>query len=77
MKLDAVTTRWLASHVGLGALLGVLILHPATTAIYWWFETPDETLRHFVAQRLVQAFETKTMEAHLPRMRPPRQTRCG
>lgn len=56
MKLKAVKSRWLASHVGLGALLGVLILHPAATAIYWWFETPDETLRHFVAQRLVQAF---------------------
>jgi hypothetical protein len=56
VKLDAVTTRWLASHVGLGALLGVLILHPAATAIYWWFETPDEPLRHFVTQRLVQAF---------------------
>ena len=56
MKLDAVTNRWLAGHVGLGAVLGVLILHPAATAIYWWFESPDETLRHFVAQRLVQAF---------------------
>lgn len=56
MKLQAVKSRWLASHVGLGALLGVLILHPAATAIYWWFETPDEPLRHFVAQRLVQAF---------------------
>lgn len=56
MRLGAVKNRWLASHVALGALLGVLILHPAATAIYWWFETPDETLRHFVAQRLVQAF---------------------
>jgi hypothetical protein len=56
LKVEAVRSRWLASHVGLGALLGVLILHPATTAIYWWYETPDEPLRRFVAQRLLQAF---------------------
>ncbi len=56
MTLGSVRSRWLTSHAVLGALLGVLILHPATSVIYWWFESPDEALRHFVAQRFVQAF---------------------
>ncbi len=62
MTLGAVRSRWLTSHVVLGALLGVLILHPATSVIYWWFETRNEiampavSLRHFVAQRFLQAF---------------------
>ena len=33
MKLEAVKNRWLAGHVVLGALLGVSILHPATSVI--------------------------------------------
>ncbi len=62
MRLAAVKNRWLSGHVILGAVLGVVILHPASSVVYWWFETRDETvaqvgtLRHFVAQRFVQAF---------------------
>ncbi len=56
MKLEAVKKQWLTGHVVLGALLGVVVLHPATSVIYWWFETPDENLRYFVAQRVVHAF---------------------
>jgi len=56
MTRGAVKSRWLTGHMVLGALLGVLILHPATSVVYWWFETPDGSLRHLVARRLVHAF---------------------
>ncbi|HEX9705432.1 MAG TPA: hypothetical protein VGA20_09315 [Gemmatimonadales bacterium] len=29
-------------------------VHPATSVVYWWFETPDGSLRHLVARRLVR-----------------------
>jgi hypothetical protein len=56
MTRSAGKSRWLTGHVALGALLGVVILHPATSVVYWWFETPDGNLRHMVARRLVHAF---------------------
>lgn len=56
MTRSAGKRRWLTGHVALGALLGVVILHPATSVVYWWFETPDGNLRQLVAQRLVHAF---------------------
>lgn len=52
----------LSRPVVLGALLGVFVLHSATSVIYWWFEvrqmtaTSSDGLLHFVAQRLLQAF---------------------
>ena len=56
MTRDSVKRRWLMGHAVLGALLGVVILHPATSVIYWWFETPEGSLRHLVARRFVHAF---------------------
>lgn len=62
MTLAVLSKRWLSGHMILGAVLGVVILHPVSSAVTWWFETRHETaeqaesLRRFVTQRLVQTF---------------------
>lgn len=56
MTHGTILNRWLTGHVVLGALLGVVVLHPATSVAYWWFDARDGSLRQLVAQRLVEAF---------------------
>ena len=61
MKRRSGSDRLLARHAGVGALLGVLMLHPAASAISWFELHPDaathtETFWAFAARRAVAAF---------------------
>lgn len=67
MTLAVLSKRWLSSHVILGAVLGVVILHPVSSAVYWWFEARHDTegrvgtLGRYASQRFVQAFTPATL----------------
>ncbi len=59
MTPGTLLNRWLTGHVVLGALLGVVVLHHATSVVYWWFEArgavsvnslPNGCLEHLLPQ---------------------------
>ncbi len=60
MKLFAKKSRVLALHTLIGAVIGILVLHPVTTVIYWYEFRHDlgvggESLWRFILSRFESA----------------------